>query len=298
MERKNVVSTNAPKPAAPSTVAPKSEGKVGGVFASIVIPVAILVSILIYMFILGNPANFEGGNPDNHPLPGNYLGVVYKGGIIVPMLISLNLMVLTFAIERFLTISKAKGTKGIEQFVRTIRQRLNQKDINGAIAACDVQKGSVANVVRAGLGKYKEMELDRELPKDQKILAIQKEIEESTALELPMLEKNLVIISTIASISTLIGLIGTVIGMIKAFAALATAGSPDAVALANGISEALINTALGIIGSTIAIIAYNYFTSKIDALTYSIDEAGFSIIQTFAAEHDNAGNTAHRPANV
>jgi biopolymer transport protein ExbB len=250
------------------------------------------------MFILGNPANFEGGNPDNHPLPGNYLGVVYKGGIIVPMLISLNLMVLTFAIERFLTISKAKGTKGIEQFVRTIRQRLNQKDINGAIAACDAQKGSVANVVRAGLGKYKEMELDRELPKDQKILAIQKEIEESTALELPMLEKNLVIISTIASISTLVGLIGTVLGMIKAFAALATAGSPDAVALANGISEALINTALGIIGSTLAIIAYNYFTSKIDALTYSIDEAGFSIIQTFAAEHDNAGNTAHRPANV
>jgi biopolymer transport protein ExbB len=299
MERKNAVSTNAPKPAANNTTANKSEGKVGSVFASIVIPVAILVSILIYMFILGNPANFEGNNPENHPLPGNYLGVVYKGGVIVPMLIALNLMVLTFSIERFLTISKAKGTKGIEQFVRTIRQRLNQKDINGAISACDVQKGSVANVVRAGLGKYKEMELDRELPKDQKILAIQKEIEESTALELPMLEKNLVIISTIASISTLIGLIGTVIGMIKAFAALATAGSPDAVALANGISEALINTALGIIGSTIAIIAYNYFTSKIDALTYSIDEAGFSIIQTFAAEHDNAGNTAaHRPANV
>ncbi|GEO03002.1 flagellar motor protein MotA [Adhaeribacter aerolatus] len=297
MERKNVVSTNAPKPAV-NTATDKSDGKAGSVFASIVIPVAIVVSFLIYMFILGNPANFEGGNPENHPLPGNYLGVVYKGGIIVPMLISLNLMVLVFAIERFLTISKAKGTKGIEQFVRTIRQKLNQKDINGAIAACDVQKGSVANVVKAGLGKYKEMELDRELPKDQKILAIQKEIEESTALELPMLEKNLVIISTIASISTLVGLIGTVLGMIKAFAALATAGSPDAVALANGISEALINTALGIIGSTLAIIAYNYFTSKIDALTYSIDEAGFSIIQTFAAEHDSVGNATHRPANV
>jgi biopolymer transport protein ExbB len=207
-------------------------------------------------------------------------------------------MVLIFAIERFLTISKAKGTKGIESFVRNIRQKLNMNDINGAIAACDTQRGSVANVVRSGLAKYKEMERDRDLPKDQKILAIQKEIEESTALELPMLEKNLVIISTIASISTLIGLIGTVLGMIKAFSALATAGSPDAVALANGISEALINTALGIIGSTLAIIAYNYFTSKIDALTYSIDEAGFSIIQTFASQHDNAGNLANRPVNV
>ena len=168
-----------------------------------------------------------------------------------------------------------------------------------AIAAADAQRGSVANVVRAGLLKYKEMEKDRELAKDQKILAIQKEIEESTALELPMLEKNLVIISTIASISTLIGLIGTVLGMIKAFSALATSGAPDSVALANGISEALINTALGVTGSAIAIIAYNYFTSKIDELTYSIDEAGFSIISTFAAQHETSGAaTAPRQQTV
>ena len=290
MEKKNAVTTNAPKPA---TANKPTEKKAGGVFASIVIPVAIVVSFLIYFFILGNPANFEGGDPNNHPLPGNYLGIVYKGGIIVPMLISLNLMVLVFAIERFLTISKAKGTKGIEAFVRIIRQKLNQNDIAGAIAACDTQKGSVANVVRSGLAKYQEMSRDQVLPKDQKVLAIQKEIEESTALELPMLEKNLVIISTIASISTLIGLIGTVLGMIKAFSALATAGSPDAVALANGISEALINTALGIIGSTLAIIAYNFFTSKIDALTYSIDEAGFSIIQTFASQHGETNGHHH-----
>ena len=290
MEKKNAVTTNAPKPA---TASKSTEKKAGGVFASIVIPVAIVVSFLIYFFILGNPTNFEGGDPNNHPLPGNYLGIVYKGGIIVPMLISLNLMVLVFAIERFLTISKAKGTKGIEAFVRIIRQKLNQNDIAGAIAACDTQKGSVANVVRSGLAKYQEMSRDQVLPKDQKVLAIQKEIEESTALELPMLEKNLVIISTIASISTLVGLIGTVLGMIKAFSALATAGSPDAVALANGISEALINTALGIIGSTLAIIAYNFFTSKIDALTYSIDEAGFSIIQTFASQHGETNGHHH-----
>jgi biopolymer transport protein ExbB len=73
--------------------------------------------------------------------------------------------------------------------------------------------------------------------------------------------------------------------MIKAFAALATAGSPDAVALANGISEALINTALGISTSAIAIIMYNYFTTKIDGLTYSIDEIGFSLAQTFASKN-------------
>ena len=73
--------------------------------------------------------------------------------------------------------------------------------------------------------------------------------------------------------------------MIKAFSALASAGSPDSVALANGISEALINTALGIGNSAIAIIMYNVFTTKIDKITYTIDEAGFSIVQQFASAH-------------
>ncbi|TGE26775.1 MotA/TolQ/ExbB proton channel family protein [Hymenobacter metallicola] len=271
------------RPAAPA--APKGEAKGGSAFAAIVIPLALIVSIIIYKFVFGSPANFQGGNPENNPLPGNYLGIIYKGGVIVPILLTLFLLVITFSIERFLTISKAKGSKSIEAFVRNVRQKLNVNDITGAIAACDQQKGSVASVVKAGLGKYQEMARERSLDKDSKIAAIQKEIEESTALELPMLEKNLVILSTIASVATLIGLLGTVFGMINAFSALANAGAPDAVGLANGISEALINTALGILTSALAIIAYNFFTSKIDELTYSIDEAGFSIIQTFASQH-------------
>ncbi|GAB3202666.1 biopolymer transport protein ExbB [Pontibacter aydingkolensis] len=290
MEKKTaVVSKNANVETSGSTAS--------SIFATIVIPITFVVCVLIYMFVLGNPANFEGGSNENHPLPGNYLGIVYKGGWVVPVLMTLVLLVFIFAIERALTISKAKGTKNVAGFVRTISAKLNQRDINGAIAACDTQKGSVGNVVKAGLLKYKEMQNEPELLKAEKIAAIQKEIEESTSLELPMLEKNLVIISTIASISTLTGLVGTVLGMIKAFSALAASGTPDATALSNGISEALINTALGVTGSAIAIIAYNYFTSKIDELTYSIDEAGFSIISTFAAQHETTGAPV-RPQTV
>ncbi len=282
MEQKNAMNKNA-RPAAPA--APQGEAKGGSAFAAIVIPLALIVSIIIYKFVFGASGNFQQGNPENNPLPGNYLGIIYKGGVIVPILLTMFLLVIVFSIERFLTISKAKGTKGIESFVRNVRQKLNANDISGAVAACDQQKGSVANVVKAGLLKYQEMARDRGMDKDQKVMAIQKEIEESTALELPMLEKNLVILSTLASIATLVGLLGTVFGMINAFSALANAGAPDAVGLANGISEALINTALGILTSAMAIVAYNFFTSKIDELTYSIDEAGFSIIQTFAAQH-------------
>ena len=127
------------------------------------------------------------------------------------------------------------------------------------------------------------MKSEQGMDKEQKIAAIQKSMEEATALEMPSLEKNLTILSTLASVATLVALLGTVLGMIRAFAAMAQAGAPDSSALATGISEALINTAIGIGTSAISIIMYNFFTSKIDTLTYSIDEAGMSITQTFSA---------------
>jgi biopolymer transport protein ExbB len=254
-------------------------------FAAAVILIALAVAFLIYYFVLGNPVNFLGGNPKGAPIPGNYLAMVYKGGMIVPLLITLIIVLLTFTIERAITLRKARGTGAINVFVTNLQNFLKNNEIDKAIASCDKQKGSIGNVMRSGLKKYKDLQTDAKLDKDQKLVSLQKEFEEATALELPMMSRNLVILSTIASISVLIGLIGTVLGMIRAFAALAQAGAPDALALATGISEALINTAFGITGSTLAIIFYNYFSTKIDTMTYKIDEAGFSLTQTFAAQN-------------
>jgi biopolymer transport protein ExbB len=188
-------------------------------------------------------------------------------------------------VERLITIRKSRGNKAVDTFLSEIRVMLAAGQIDQARKACDVQKGSIANVINAGLSTYEKMHLDKDTDKEHKILTIQKAIEETTSLELPMLSKNLPIISTLASVATLVGLLGTVLGMIKAFAAMATAGAPDAVALANGISEALINTALGIGTSAVAIIMYNFFTTKIDAITYGIDEAGYSVVQSFSSTH-------------
>lgn len=290
MEQKNAINTS-PRPAATPAKAEAQSSGGASLFSVLVIIMAFVVAYVVYKFILGDGSHFQGGVNTNAPIPGDMLGTVYSGGNIVPLLITMFLCVITFSIERMLTIAKAKGSKSIEGFIRSVRQKLNANDITGALAACDQQKGSVANVVKAGLMKYNQMSREHNMSTDQKVLAIQKEIEETTALELPMLEKNLVIISTIASIATLTGLLGTVFGMISAFSALAQAGTPDAVKLASGISEALINTAFGIGTSALAIVAYNYFTSKIDELTYSIDEAGFSIIQTFAGQHGNGQTT-------
>lgn len=264
----------------------EKKSSAGDYFAPITLILIFIISVLIYVFVLGNGSHFEGGSNLNEPLPGDYMGTVYKGGFVVPILMTMLLAVLVFSIERFITIGKATGSGSVDSFVRRVKSALATDNIDGALAECDKQKGSVGNVINAVLHKYREMTNDTSMTKDQKVLAIQKELEDSTSLELPMLEKNLTIIATLASIATLMGLFGTVLGMIRAFAALAQAGAPDASALSTGISEALINTALGIGTSALAIIAYNFFTSKIDTLTYSIDEAGFSITQNFASKHN------------
>lgn len=267
------------------TIQKKSASFTGIKSAGLVIICCFVLAICIYHFVLGNPSNFMNNDPNNHPLPGTFLGVIYKGGIIVPIIQTLLLTVLALSIERYFAIRSAFGKGSLTKFVKNIKEALASGDMRKAQEVCDAQRGSVANVVTATLRKYQEMENDNTVTKEQKILAIQKELEEATALELPMMEQNLPIIGTITTLGTLMGLLGTVIGMIRSFAALAAGGSADSMALSQGISEALINTAFGILTGALAVISYNYFTNKIDKLTYSLDEVGFSIVQTFAATH-------------
>ncbi|WP_010249658.1 MotA/TolQ/ExbB proton channel family protein [Myroides injenensis] len=250
------------------------------VIASLAVVFCLVFGFLIWKFVMGNPANFQNGDPEGHPLPGNFLGMVYKGGPVVAALIGLLTMTVVFSIERFFVISKASGKGNIGKFVQEIQGSINAGRIGEAMEACDAQQGSVANVVKAGLIKYEEMKKEG-YNSEEATEAIQKEIEEATTLEMPMLERNMIVLATLVSIGTLVGLLGTVTGMIKAFSALATSGTPDSAALATGISEALVCTATGIGTSTLAIVMYNAFTTKIDRLTYSIDESGFAITQSY-----------------
>jgi len=275
--------TQTPSPAPAKTAAPKK--KSGGLNPAFVIPILLVIGILTYMFVFGDGSHFQEGDNAKEPLPGDYFGTVYKGGFIVPILFTCFLTVLVFSIERFFTIGKANGSGSIDDFVRKVKAMLDRNDVEGAIKECDRQKGSIGNVVKMALLKYRQLSTETEMTKEQKLVALQKEVEEATTLELPMLEKNLTIIATLASVSTLIALLGTVLGMIRAFAAMGATGQPDTGALSTGISEALVNTALGIGTAAIATIMYSYFTSLIDTLTYNIDEIGLSIQQNFAAHH-------------
>ena len=284
---------NAPK----SAPKKQSQGFTGIKSGLSVIIVCALIAVAIYLFGFGSISNFKGGpetgyafsflTPDEISLePANLMGTVYKGGFVVPIIWTLCLTVVALAIERFFAIRNAYGRTSLTKFVTEIKAALAANDLVKAQQLCDKQRGSVANVVSSTLKKYKEMEENTQLTKEQKIIAIQKELEEATALEMPMMQENLPIIGTIVTLGTLTGLFGTVLGMIKSFSAMASGdGGADSSALSTGISEALVNTASGIATGALAVIAYNYYTNKIDRLTFSLDEVGFTIVETFSATH-------------
>jgi biopolymer transport protein ExbB len=209
---------------------------------------------------------------------------IREGGPLVISLIALVIMLIAVIVERMLTLKKANGKGTLAVFLKNVQQAVNSGDIDTALAACDKQRGSCANVLRAGLEKYKMVVEEGDVKGQKELMeSIQHSIEEATMLEVPMLERNLSMMSTIASIGTMVGLLGTVIGMIRAFQAMGRAGAPDAVQLAIGISEALINTAGGLVAGIGGIVAYNFFVTKIDNFTYMIDEASYSIVQSLAS---------------
>ena len=259
------------------------EHKVRGIKNAIwVIVCCAVVAVNAFIFVFGNDANFDPNT--GHPI--NIMGTIFMGGFIVPILQTLFLTVIVLSVERGIALSSAKGKGSIPKFVQNVKAALAKGDIEGAQALCKKQRGSVANVVANALIKYKEMDQNTILTKEQKLTSLQQAVEEATAMEMPALQQNLPIVATLTTLGTLVGLLGTVMGMIKSFSALgAGGGSVDSLALSVGISEALINTAFGIATGAFAVISYNYYTNKIDHLTYAIDEIGFSIVQTFSATH-------------
>jgi len=206
--------------------------------AFLVIIACFVVAVLLFLFVFGHPSHFDAEGFDGvsmwfagdefakaHPI--DLIGTVFKGGIIVPILQTLFLTVIVLSVERAIALKSAKGTGSIAKFVTEIKKCLAKNDIKGAQDLCKKQKGSVAAVVSAALNRYDEMDKNTILTKEQKIATLQKEVEEATAIEMPSLQQNLPIVATLTTLGTLVGLLGTVLGMIKSFQALSASGAPD-----------------------------------------------------------------------
>lgn len=235
-------------------------------FITLVLIIALIASVVIYSYFLPQ--------------------FIKDGGYLVIALITLTIMVTTFIVERLLSLRKAQGKHAIPTFLRNVQSAINEKNIPQAIDYCAAQRGSLAMVLKNGLERYQRVAGNGTTLEQREIMdEVQHAIDEALMLEVPLLEKNLIALSTIASVSTMVGLLGTVLGMIRSFQAMGHAGAPDAIQLAIGISEALINTAGGLIAAIAGIIAYNFFVTKVDSVTYQIDEACASMLQALVRHH-------------
>ncbi len=255
----------------------KKAKKSNGLSSGWVILGCAIVAFCFFFIICGSPANFD---EKGHPINGNLFGTLYQGGVVIPMVITLLLTVIALSVERFFALRKARGTGKLVTFVENVKAKLEKGDIEEAKKLCDKQQGSVANVLVSALLRYEDVDRAN-LSNDEKAALISKEIEDATTLELPAMEQNLSVIATISTLGTLMGLLGTVLGMIKSFGAMGQEGAPDSTALAIGISEALLNTATGIATGALAIICYSFFSGQVQTLTNFVDEVGFAIGQTF-----------------
>ena len=263
----------------------KSSGFQGVKNAFFIILVCFVLAVLFLKYILGAPEHFVNGDPTQPVKDGNLMGTVYKGGVVVPVIITLLFSVIALSIERFFALRTAFGKSSLGKFVISVKKAIVAGDMAKAQELCDKQQGSVANVVGASIAAYKEMENTPNLKRAAKVSKIQQAHEEATQLEMPTLQMNMPIIATIVTLGTLTALFGTVVGMIRSFAALASGGGGDSLQLSEGISEALVNTASGILTSWVAVVSYNYYSNKIDKLTYALDEVGYTIAKTYEANH-------------
>jgi biopolymer transport protein ExbB len=200
-----------------------------------------------------------------------------KGGPLLIIGLTCLFLTLTFTVERAIVLTRAGGRGGLSSFMRNIKSSVQDGQMEKAIETCKKQGGCLGNVVGAGLERYQATKAtaahEKELLEETK-----RAIEEATALESPILERNLSALSTFASIAVLLGLLGTTIGMIRSFRAMGQVGAPDAVQLAIGISEALVNTALGLTTAIVGIVLYNYFSARVDNFMSAIEETSFEVM--------------------
>ena len=248
--------------------APAKKSGFGGVKeAWIILAICCAAGYSVWYFVMGNPDNFIGGDRTGHPA--NLLGTVYKGGFVVGLILTLLFTVICLGFERFFAIKSASGKMNLAKFTAQVKAAVKDQKFDEAKALCNKMQGSVANVVLASINMYQTVETDSTLKKAAKIAKIQQAHEEATQLEMPTLQMNMPMVATIVSLGTLTALFGTV-------------------ALSAGISEALVNTASGILTSWVATVVYNFFSNKIDKLTYALDEIGYTIAATYDSNHTEA----------
>jgi len=194
------------------------------------------------------------------------LKVFTEGGPVMYPILLCSILFVAILIERLFHLHRAQINTN--EFVAGIRNIIKKRNIAEAVSICEDTPGPVAQVIKAGLLKH-------ERPK----IEIKEAIDDAALHEVPRLEKNLAVLATIAHISPLLGLFGTVLGMITVFNRIGESGGrSDAGSLAGGIGQALITTAAGLAVAIPVVVAYNYLVSRVGTLVWDMERSATEVV--------------------
>lgn len=204
----------------------------------------------------------------------------YSSNWSVLLIILAGCSILSFAIfiERLMHLHRAEIDTNA--FLINIRKSIQEGDVVGAIQICENTIGTVSTIVKAGLIKHHR-------PKEQ----IESAMESSGLIEIAQLEKNARILSTIAHIAPLIGLLGTVLGFIQAFSEMRLSGLVDisATRIGEAMEYALISTAAGLVVAIPSVIAYNYIVSRIEGFVLEISTTSAEVVDILIQRKEDLG---------
>ena len=202
------------------------------------------------------------------------LDILIKGGILMIPLLFCSVLALAIIIEKFiaLRVIEARSHRFVEK-TRSIINGNEDNKIEKVLALCEMTSSPLARILKAGIQK-------RNKGKEE----VKEAIQEAGSLEIPYLEKWLKVLGTIVTVAPLIGLLGTVMGMIKAFNVIAVQGTGEPGALAGGIAEALITTAVGLTIAIPALIFYNYFMHRTDKIIRNFEIVSSEFIDFLVGE--------------
>jgi biopolymer transport protein ExbB len=198
-----------------------------------------------------------------------------KGGIIMIPLALCSILGLAIVIEKAVALQRRRVI--IPEIVAVLDNIKGADDIGLAMSICEKHNGPFANVIRVGLE-------NRERPKED----IKEALVDQGRQEVRVLERGLVILETIAGIAPLLGLLGTVIGILKVFNVIAEMGVGQATALSGGISEALITTIVGLTIGIPAVVVFNYFTNRAEDLVLEIEKYSTTLLKKVTSFQTNS----------
>lgn len=194
------------------------------------------------------------------------VSVFNKGGMVMWPILFCSVLAVAISLERLYHLRRGRIIS--ESFLTDVKKLAMKGEIDHAIKVCKANDVAMSRIVQAGL-----------LRSQFGILEIERSIEAAGSHEATLLQANLRMLGVLANLTPMLGLLGTVIGMIKAFNVISESGTGNPGLVASGISEALITTAAGLMVGITALAVYHYFRSRVDKFIYEMEEESLSFVE-------------------